>query len=167
MVLQTLQEIDSWFKEPNLDSDKIKLLSKLAVLELCGWIEEEFDRLIYVAENSKLNDPGWLETHVKKTNGFHYKNHWSKMFSGLYGEVLLRRIESEMESSHPGDLDRLKQSLANLWSQRCKLAHADLARNINTLQTFQAPSWVISQYHSVKEILSAYEAVIKNVIHPI
>lgn len=167
MVLQTLQEIDSWFKEPSLDGDKPKLLSKLAVLEFCGWIEEEFDRLIIVAENSKLNDPRWLTSHIKKTNGFHYEKHWSRMFSGLYGEVLLRKIEAEMELNHPGDLARLKHSLENLWTQRCKFAHADLAVNISALPTFQAPSWVISEYHHVHQILSAYEAIIKTVVHPL
>jgi hypothetical protein len=167
MVLQTLQEIDLWFNDPNLDGDKTKLLSKLAVLELCGWIEEEFDRLISVAENSKLGDPQWLESHIKNTNGFHYLKHWTKMFHGLYGVVFLRRIEAEMESRHPGDLDRLKQSLANLWIQRCKFAHANLSANINSLPTFKAPSWVIGEYYSVQSILSEYEDVIKAVIHPL
>ena len=92
MVLQTLQDIDSWYQEPSLTGDKPKLLSKLAVLELCGWIEGEFDRLIKVAENSKLNDPGWLEQHIRKTDGFDYNKHWSRMFSGLYGELLLSRL---------------------------------------------------------------------------
>ena len=44
MVAATLQTIDVWFKEPATSNDRPILLSKLAILELCGWLEVECRR---------------------------------------------------------------------------------------------------------------------------
>lgn len=161
MVASTLQTLDLWFQEPSTNADKIKLLSKLAIIKLCGWLEVEFDRLIRLVEAGRLNDSDWVEKQViEKTNGFSYNNHWRPMLCKVVGEVFARRVEQAMEAAHPTELDHLKSLLGQLWKDRCSFAHADMNTNVATQQTFNAPSWTISQHTKLKEILGRYEAVL-------
>lgn len=158
MVTSTLQALDVWFKEPTASLDRPKLLSKLAILELCGWLEVEFDRLIRLVEVGRLNDAGWVDKHViEKTNGFSYNNHWRPMLCKVVGEVFARRVEHEMEVAHPTELDQLKSLLGQLWKDRCSFAHADMNSNVAAQQMFNAPSWTISQHTKIVQILGRYE----------
>lgn len=158
MVDATLRQLDTWFNEPSQGGDRPKLLSKLAILELCGWIEGEFDRLALLAESGRLNDPDWVrENVISKTSGFQYDNHWRPMLSRLVGEVFARRVEAQMEVDFPGDLDRLKSLLGTLWRIRCAFAHADMVANVAAQQTFQAPSWSLNQHRLLAKLLVRYE----------
>lgn len=160
MVASTLQALDVWFKEPTTSNERTKLLSKLAILELCGWLEVEFDRLIRLVEVGRLNDSAWVEKNViEKTNGFTYNSHWRPMLCKVVGEVFARRVELAMEVAHPTELEHLKSMLGQLWKDRCSFAHADMNTNVATQQTFNAPSWTISQHGTLKAILGRYEAV--------
>jgi hypothetical protein len=168
MIDTILNEINTWFNEANTNDNRLKLLSKLAILELCGWLEGEFDRLILNVESGRLNDSAWVEsTLISKTYGFKYDSHWRFMFTRLVGEVFVRRVETTMESTYPGELERLTNLLRTLWDMRCKFAHADLNANIATMPIIQAPSWTISQYRQLKEFLSHYESVIATVLQNI
>lgn len=168
MVASTLQALDVWFKEPTTSNDRTKLLSKLAIIELCGWLEVEFDRLIRLVEAGRLNDLAWVEKHViEKTNGFSYNSHWRPMLCKVVGEVFARRVEQAMDAAHPTELEQLKSLLGQLWKDRCSFAHADMNTNVAAQQTFNAPSWTISQYTKLKEILGRYEAVMMAEMHQI
>lgn len=168
MVAATLQELDAWFKEPATSNDRTKLLSKLAILELCGWLEVEFDRLIRLVEVGRLNDSDWVEKSViDTTNGFSYNKHWRPMLCKVVGEIFARRVEQAMEAAHPTELDQLKSLLGQLWKDRCSFAHADMSTNVAAQQTFNAPSWTISQHTKLKEILSRYETAMMSVIQQI
>lgn len=168
MIAVTLRQLDTWFNEPSQGGDRPKLLSKLATLELCGWIEGEFDRLVLLAENNRLNDQDWVRTQViSKTSGFQYDNHWRLMLSKLVGEVFARRIESKMETDFPGDLDRLKSLLGTLWKKRCDFAHADMVANVASQQTFQAPSWALNQHRILTKLLTRYEQSMMTVLRDI
>lgn len=168
MVDATLKQLDIWFNEPSQGGDRPKLLSKLATLELCGWLEGEFDRLALLAETGRLNDPAWVRANViSKTSGFQYDNHWRPMLSRLVGEVFARRVESRMEVDFPGELDRLKSLLGTLWKIRCDFAHADMKANIAAQQTFQAPSWSLNQHRILVKLLASYEQSMLAVLNSI
>lgn len=108
-----------------------------------------------------MNDSAWVEKHViEKTNGFSYNIHWRPMLCKVVGEVFARRVEQAMEAAYPTELDHLKSLLGQLWKDRCSFAHADMNTNVAAQQTFNAPSWTISQYTKLKEILGRYEAVL-------
>jgi hypothetical protein len=165
MVAPTLKELATWFNEPTNSPSRPKLLSKLAVLELCGWLEVEFDRLIRLVETGRLNDAIWIDKNViNKTSGFEYDKHWRPMLCKVVGEVFARRVEDEMETSHPGELDQLKQLLRQLWKDRCSFAHADINTNISTQISFNAPSMTISQHTKLVQILSRYETALLNIM---
>ena len=62
-----------------------------------------------------------------------------------------------MEEENPGDLDRLKHQLSELWKKRCNMAHADMITNIASQTTFDAPSWAINQYRILSKLLEKYK----------
>lgn len=168
MVEATLRQLDVWFNEPTQGGNRPKLLSKLATLELCGWLEGEFDRLALLAADGRLADVEWVKSHViLKTSGFEYDPHWKGMLARLVGEVFVRRIEQKMEELYPGDLEGLKSMLGSLWKIRCNFAHADMAAHLAAQQTFQAPSWSINQHRVLKKLLSHYEEAMVAVLSAI
>lgn len=137
----SLKALDEWYKEHIVDTDRTTFLSKLAILELCGWIEESFDELIRDVDKSTINDSKWVYTNViANTSGFIYEKHFRSMLVKLIGEVLTRRVETEMEQNHNGDLDRMKLLLGTLWKTRCKLAHANVEANVISQVQFDSPS---------------------------
>lgn len=165
MVDATLQQIDSWYNETNDGSDRPKLLSKLAILELCGWLEEEFDRIVLVAQTGRLNDADWVKKNIiLKTSGFRYDDHLRQMLAKLFGEVLVRRIEKTMEAQFPGEIESLSAILGTLWKLRCDLAHKDLSASVAAQQTFHAPSWTQRQFRDVAKIVSHFETVMIEVL---
>jgi hypothetical protein len=69
-----------------------------------------------------------------------------------------------MEQTYPTELDQLKSLLGQLWKDRCSFAHADIVTNLAAQQSFNAPSWTISQHAKLKKILSQYEIAMINVL---
>ena len=158
MVDTTLRQLDTWYNEPSQGGDRPKLLSKLAVLELCGWLEGEFDRLILVAQANRLNDLDWVRANlVSRTSGFTYGDHFRPMLAKLIGEVFARKIEARMEADFPGELERMRALLGVLWKARCDFAHSDVAANVAAQQVFNAPSWSINQHRVITRLIAHYE----------
>src|SRR5690606_2053407 len=126
-----------------------------------------FDRLIRLVADGRI-DTKWVEKEViLTTHGFHYSKHWRNMLCKIVGEVFALRVEEAMEVAYPGDLDNLKSMLGQLWTERCKFAHADLASNVAAAVTFNAPSLTISHYNKLKQVLGHYEVVMISVMPPL
>jgi hypothetical protein len=168
MVEATLRQLDTWYREPSDGAQRPKLLSKLALLELCGWLEGEFDHLILRAQAGRLGDEDWVRKKIlERTNGFDYEDHFRPMLCRLVGEVFARKVEAQMEAQHPGDLLRLKGLLGDLWKKRCAFAHADVAANVASQQTFDAPSWTSNQFRILNGLIRRLEASIDAVLRGI
>ena len=45
-IEETLRELDKWYNELTGGTERPKLLSKLAKLEFCGWLETHLDGLL-------------------------------------------------------------------------------------------------------------------------
>ena len=106
-IESTLSVLDVWYNEPSAGPDRPKLISKLALLELCGWIEETFDEMIRNIGNQTLGDEKWVnEKLIDRTSGFKYDAHLRSMIVELVGEVFARRIEEKMDATSNGDLER-------------------------------------------------------------
>lgn len=145
-IQDTLKLLCSWYDEPSKGNERPKLISKLALLELCGWIEGTFDEIILDVNKSTINDEKFIYQLLDRTSGFTYLSHFRPMLVCLIGEILTRKVESEMENNDPGELERLKSSLGTLWKKRCEFAHADIVGNISSQAQFDAPSWSNNQY---------------------
>lgn len=165
MVAATLTELDTWYNDAGLSLDRTNLLSKLATIELCGWLEGEFDRLIRIVAAGRVHDANWIESHViESTFGFKYEKHWRGMLCKVVGEVFAQRVEAAMEAAHPAELQQLRTLLGQLWKDRCSFAHADLAANKAAMLTFNAPSLAISRHATLKAIIGRYESAMVGVL---
>jgi hypothetical protein len=145
MIEETLVALHNWFTEPTAGNDRPKLLSKLASLELCGWLE------------------GWMDQFVlelsQKCLWFDYSLHLRPMLCKILGEHLTRSLEAEFDRAHPGDLAQIKSTLGSLWKIRCEFAHSDLAANVAMQSTFNAPSFTQNQHRVLNKKLEAFRAV--------
>ena len=164
MVADTLTGIENWFKEPNADNERPKLLSKLALIELCGWLEEWMDESIREINLSTLNDVAWVESNIiKRNHGFRYDKHFRSMLCSVLGEHRIRTFEDIFEQNHPGDLELIRNTLERLWDLRCKLAHADLAAHQRAQVNIFAPSWTKNQYRLLSGRLESFKvSVLEN-----
>jgi hypothetical protein len=157
-ISRTLDVIVEWYEEPSTSNERAQLLSKLAVLELCGWLEGTFDAVVLEVDRLVLADAEWVNKQViAHVHGFDYAKHLRPMLKHLLGEVVIRRVENRLDGVAPGDLDRLKSMLGLLWKARCEFAHADLATNIATQRTFNAPSWSRAQLQALEALIAAYQ----------
>jgi len=159
MVSQTLTDIENWYKDPSHDQDRCLLLSKLAIIEYCGWIEEWMDEVIREIDDASIRDSDWTRKKVLESNyGFHYDKHFRPMLRCLLGEHKLRKIEVNYDALKPGDLEFIKSSLGNLWATRCKLAHSDLGAHKAAQVTINAPSWTKNQFRVMSKRLDDFKA---------
>ncbi len=154
---QTLSIIVKWFEE-SADGEQVQLLSKLALLELCGWLEGTFDDLIIQIGGQTVIEKAWIDARViSPIHGFHYEKHLRRMLQGLLGEVIVRRVEERLDLTSPSDFSAFKALLSTLWTIRCNLAHADIVSNIKTQKTLKAPSWSRSQYGALNGLITIYQ----------
>ncbi len=165
-IEQTLRLLDAWYNEPSAGNDRSKLISKLALLELCGWIEGVFDEMIRKIGQQTLGDEKWVnEKLIDKTSGFKYDMHLRAMIVELVGEVFARRIEEQMEVASSGELERMKSMLGELWKKRCSFAHADVSANVASQAKFDAPSWSINQHRILKKLFLSFENSIDHALN--
>jgi len=167
MVVDRLTGIENWFKEPTTDNERPKLLSKIALIELCGWLEEWMDDAVRQVNQSTLNDADWVEKNIiKQTHGFHYDKHFRPMLCSVLGEHTIRGIENGFEQRHGGDLELICSTLGILWKLRCDLAHADLAAHQRAQINIHAPSWTKNQYRLLSGRLVNYRNFIVQNLTP-
>lgn len=165
MVADTLVAIENWYKEPTADNSRSIMLSKLAIMEFCGWLEEWMDSLIRDLDKATLTDEAWVkEKVIDGTHGFDYSKHLRPMMCKIIGEYRTRKFEASFEDKHPGELELLRQNLSSLWVTRCKLAHADIATHKASQLKVNAPSWTNNQFRVMSKRLAVYKTELLAVI---
>lgn len=157
-IQDTLRELDRWYNELPGGSDRPTLLSKLAILELCGWLEVRFDLLVHAASSLVGLTRDWVEVEIVERNfGFQYSDHLRKMLCRLVGESAVQLIEFTFECNHPGKLEQMKAILGMLWKNRGLLAHTHSAAPVVQQVTINAPSWTINQQRILARSIDLYE----------
>lgn len=156
-ILVNLRALD---KKYNKTSGKEALFfSKLALIELCGWIEESMDDIVLRCSIRHLKD----ETNrkhcaneiVKRTYGFDYAN-FRSMLIRLLGLVNVERIEAQVDETK---YQIFKSKLSSLKQARDREAHTHLK---GVTRTIDAPSYTIAQLQGVYEGLLEFDRVIRN-----
>lgn len=136
---------------------KATYYSKLALIELCGWIELTMDCIIQEFSEAKLNSDNNItfvkENVIKKTYGFQYDQHFRPMLMKMIGLIKLEQIELGL--SQTGDLDRFTATLNNLYIARNRAAHTYI---VGTTSTYEAPSIIFAYLLTLCAILQQYEA---------
>jgi hypothetical protein len=157
-VLSNLRALDSLYR--NSESIKKSLFySKLAILELCGWIEESMDDVILRCSTRCLgtsaNRRYVKDSIVRRTYGFDYEKHFREMLIRLIGLVNVERLETRVDR---GKQARLQAALAALVVVRNSEAHTHLK---GVTRAINAPSVTLSQFNDVYEGLVEYDRVIR------
>jgi len=157
-IEDTLKKLDTLYI--NSKSNKnAEYFSKLAIIELCGWIEESFDDIVYWYAKNNIKDKEnikYYENEIKKNNGFEYNNKIRPLFIKLIGIKNLENIENSLNKN--GDIDTLITLLTNFKKQRDSAAHTHIK---NVTRRFDAPSKLYLEWKVVYNILRKIEHEIR------
>ncbi|PYS89896.1 MAG: hypothetical protein DMF64_16500 [Acidobacteria bacterium] len=134
--------------------------SKLAILELCGWIEESMDDIILTCANRHLKNPANLKLVEKsiigRTYGFEYEKHFRNMLIQLIGTINLERIEYNFD---PVKFQVLKAQLNALKAIRDTEAHTHLK---GITKRLDAPSVTKGRFPDIYNGLTDIDTNIRN-----
>ena len=150
-ITSSLNELDKLYNEAT-SKKKAIYYSKLATLELCGWVEDTVDDVVLMHANRKLkaasNKKYVKDQIIKKTYGFQYNRHIRPMLISIIGLINLEGIENKLEKT--GKITLLKQSLSNLRDSRNKAAHTHLS---GAIHNYDAPSVIKGEFQKIKPAL--------------
>lgn len=125
-ISHTLRLINRRFRKTD-DAKEALLLSKLAVLELCGWIEESMDDVVERCCNRLLRDSSNIDEVkdeiIKKTYGFEYHRHFRSMLIRVIGLINVEILEASLE---PSTRVQFESKLFTLKLKRNTEAHTHL-----------------------------------------
>jgi hypothetical protein len=156
-ILSNLKQLNSRFMKAKTQKDHL-YFSKLAVLELCGWIETSMDDIVLRVSQKRLTLRSNLQ-YVERdiigpTWGFAYKKHWKGMLIKAVGIITVEQIEKAVD---PLKKARLESQLNNLKEVRDRLAHTYVK---GTQIQIDSPSVTLSRFNHLYEGLKEFEKVI-------
>jgi hypothetical protein len=124
------------------------IYAKLAIIELCGWIEISIDEIIEKHRDSYLNS----NTHITKITkniennyGFHSTKHLKKLLADLVGYHGIEELEAMCNQSK---IQNLYRELNELTTIRNSLAHTYIKGQTNQID---APSKTISRFYNIHD----------------
>ena len=142
-----LQKLDKLFQAyTGSDSTILIAYSKMANLEVCGWLEESFDEIAHNcvrARLPRLEQRKLLNLKIEQTYGFDYRTNARPLLSHALGVVRLLEIEKQMEQD--GSLTLLRSTIGNLKPIRRDAAHTSIA---GTTETYPAPSVALQRFET-------------------
>ena len=159
-ILSILQALDTDYQTSMAapDPEKPIIISKMALLEFCGWIEESVDLVLkdYIAR--KISDPE-ISTGVTKlidqNYGFRYKENLFRLFLITLGASNWERIVGSLTDS---DVSTLKGICTTYSRKRNDAAHTYVLTGVTA--TYNAPSLIIADYNKMKPIFQTIESKI-------
>lgn len=162
-IKHTLILLDSKYSEDGISIDMQILYSKLALLELCGWIEVSFDAILneYIDKQQLMKkDSEYIKEFIQNNWGFHYDKNVFSIFCHTIGIVLWDSLQSKINTD--GKLELLKSTLNNFTKKRGIAAHT----NISVTQTYDSPSTILTNYDNIKDIIKFIEQFMQNLCPP-
>lgn len=157
-IEKTLNDLDDLYDDPKSKSNP-EYFSKLAIIELCGWIEDSVDDLALQYAKNNLKDKKkieYYENRIKKIHSFDYNENIRPLLIMLVGLRRFETIENKLNKNY--DIDKLKSSLGSLIEKRNKAAHTHTNK---VIRSFDAPSKILSDLKVVYDILKKMEKEIK------
>lgn len=155
---RTLATLDTRFRNTSSAQEEL-FCSKLALIELCGWIEQAMDDIVCRCSNRRLANQSNIDfcddQIVGTTYGFEYKKHFRGMLIRLVGIIGVERIETQISNYH---LERLKSSLGTLTTARNGAAHTHIT---GATPRMTAPSVLIAQLDMVLEDLNEIDKIVR------
>lgn len=155
-IEQTLIHLDTAFQNSMSDPSLPVLLSKTALMEFSGWIEQSLDIILHEYLDNHVCEPpivSYVKEQIGKNYGFRYKDNVLRILSITIGAYHLENV-----------LDKINvvvfQTILDQYSKnRNKAAHTHIA---GTTTTFNAPSTVLRDFRQIKPIIVIIEHEIQN-----
>lgn len=145
------------------DSNKEALFfAKMAIIELCGWIEEAMDDIVLGCSNRNLKEHkhrDFIQKEViDRTYGFHYTKNFQKMLITLIGMIMYEKLEKSLDKIK---FEKMKAELSSLTPTRNAEAHT----HIKAMRRINAPSVTLRQFEAIYEGLLDIDSKIKLMDH--
>jgi hypothetical protein len=153
-LFKTLNRLDKLYNDSTTDDKKI-FYSKLALIELCGWIEETMDDIVLRCAKPCLKSEAnqkFIDKTIGDTYSFGYEA-FRKMLMMVIGLATLEKIEEKLENT--GKISALKSDLGNLKKSRNRAAHTHTK---GTLRTYDAPSKTQHDFDRIYALLTELDA---------
>ncbi len=158
-IESTLRELDKLYNQASSQKKAI-YFSKLAVIELCGWIEETVDEIVHKHASRKLklsSNKTYFEQKIINNNyGFQYIQNIRPMLINLIGLIGIEKLETELEKT--AQITLLKNNLGNLKVSRNEAAHTHLK---GITRTYNAPSRTIGDFNRIYTVLEKLDVELR------
>jgi len=160
-IESTIDDLEKMYNNSRSQKKSI-YYSKLALMELCGWVEGSMDDIVEKYCNRKLRNESY-KTYVRKeiikpNFGFQYNNNFRPMLMKAIGIVAIEKLEKKLENSG-GKITILKSKLGNLKSPRNDAAHTFIK---GTTSMFDTPSIIKREFNILYPILKEIESEIRS-----
>lgn len=159
-VRANLESLDQQFQASTSNTESL-FCAKMAVIELCGWIEEAMDDIVMQCSARSLqktkNHDYCLKTIVGRNSGFGYKEHFRRMLMQVIGLIGVEKVESATDAAK---FSALRSELGNLKVIRNQVAHT--YTKISVQVTLTAPSSLIPRLTTVYNGLKEFDREISN-----
>ncbi|WP_278575084.1 hypothetical protein [Alloprevotella tannerae] len=155
-IENTLKQLDSMYLKYTGDPSFLIILSKTALIEFCGWVEQSIDQILneYVQSHMKeQNMINYTNSQIKKNYGFKYENNILKILCITIGAYNLENVLRKINSA------QLKALLNTYSDKRNRAAHTHI---LGTTAKYDAPSLILNDFHQIKPIISTIENEIRS-----
>ena len=150
-IESTLKELDKLYNSP-FSQKKTIYFSKLAIMELSGWIEETIDDIIIRHANRNLKEPKnkkyCKERIIRPNYGFQYDKNIRPMLINLLGLIDVEKLEKKLEKNF--QLELFEENLKKIIEIRNRAAHTYLK---GATRTFDSPSIIINSFNNIIPVL--------------
>jgi len=157
-IFQNLKRLNNLYNKSKNVKQSL-FFSKLAILELCGWIEESMDDIVHRFSMRNLRDASnknYVENFIiKRTYGFEYDRHFREMLISLIGIIYVEKLERKVNRTK---FQNLKGTLESLKTYRDMEAHTHIK---GITKRLDAPSAIISKFFIIYDGLKDFEENLK------
>ena len=157
-IERNLRSLDARYRSRRASAKDAKFTSKLAILELCGWIEVSMDECILRAGDRVLRSADTrllLQREVGRIYGFEYEKHFRSMMIQIVGIWGFEKIRNSIGTSIS---TRFSTELNTLKHKRNSLAHT---YTHGVTSHYDAPSVTLGSFAIIKSGLKAYDSAIR------
>ena len=159
-IQKTITQMDKLYQS-NIGAIEGLYFAKLAILEVCGWIEESMDSIVLSYANRRLTNIRNInytrDVIVEKTTSFNYDRHFRLMLMRVIGIILLEKLEMSFDIAK---LSRMKGSLGILKTRRDQHAHTHIkGRTVH----IDAPSVTARHFQNVYDGLTHIESLLHQI----
>ncbi|MFC7292447.1 hypothetical protein [Hirschia litorea] len=134
--------------------------SKLAIIELCGWIEVTIDSICEKHARALISNSTFQKQYrirVESTYGFSQRKHLDPLIRDLIGYQGIQGIEALCD---PSILNGLHRNLNELTNMRNKLAHTYIKGFTSTIES---PQLMLKRFYIIADGLDHLDEKIKDI----